>query len=58
MTLKEMAKMGLDDEIKNWDIRIRRVPGGWVYYRGSMEEMVAVFVPLPAGVEPVKDVDY
>ena len=57
MTLKEMVGMGLNQE-KRGDpgVFIQRVPGGWNYVYDNLG--VVVFVPLPAGVEPVKDVDY
>ena len=63
MTLKEMVGMGLNEEAKlgeyTWIVRIRRVPGGWIYLDPtSNHEGSSTFVPLPAVVEPVKDVDY
>jgi len=59
MTLKKMVAMGLHEEATfgeySWSVRIRRVPGGWVY---ENEAPSVTFVPLPAGVEPVEGVDY
>ena len=61
MTLNEMVKMQLNQELRinERGTRVSRVPGGWIYFQDSSEDpTLATFVPLPACVEPVKDVDY
>ena len=61
MTLKEMVEMELNSiQFRLGDVGtiIRRVPGGWLYTDQNKEFCASAFVPLPATVEPVKDVDY
>ena len=61
MTLKGMVESELNEciIINQHGTWARRVPGGWIYFQDSSEDpTLATFVPLPVGVEPVKDVDY
>jgi len=61
MTLNEMVDMrlnGIQFRLGDVGTIIRRVPGGWLYTDQNNKFCASAFVPLPATVGRVKDVDY
>ena len=53
MTLKEMAALELNKEVEidGHNASVRRVPGGWIYYKAETSPhgmtLTSVFVPCP-----------
>ena len=58
---KTMYDMELNESISRGLIRIRRVPGGWIYTTYNSHHMSTVFVPFDPefqGSEKKKDLPY